>query len=98
MALLAVNDVQRRAGRPQLVARIVQKLNILGYLGHTVHHGTVTDAVNHQSMTQSLSQRIQRINHVSIVPVLREARGIRKDDSKILADHREEMARGDIGR
>jgi hypothetical protein len=49
-------------------------------------------------MTQPLSQRIQRINHVSIVPVLREARGIRKDDSKILADHREEMARGDVGR
>lgn len=77
MAFLAVNDVQRRAGRSQLVAGVVQELNIFSYLGHTVHHGSITDAVNHQSMTQSLSQRLQRINHVSIVPVLHKARGIR---------------------
>jgi hypothetical protein len=98
MALLAVNDVQRWAGGPQLVAGVVQELNILGYLGHTVHHGTITDAVNHQSMAQSLSQRLQRINHVSIVPVLHEARGIREDYSKILTNHRDEMARRDEGR
>jgi hypothetical protein len=98
MALLAVNDVQRRAGRSQLLAGVVQELNVFSYLGHTVHHGSITDAVNHQSMAQSLSQHFQRINHVSIMPVLCEARSIRKYYSKILTDHRDEMARGDVGR
>jgi hypothetical protein len=32
------------------------------------------------------------------MPVLCEARSIRKYYSKILTDHRDEMARGDVGR
>jgi N-formylglutamate amidohydrolase len=54
--------------------------------------------VTYKSMTQSLSQHLQRINHVSVMPVLCEARSIRKYYSKILTDHRDEMARGDVGR
>lgn len=62
-----------------------------------MHHGSIADAVNHQSMAQSLSQRLQRINRVSVAPVLPKARGIRQDDSEIFADHRDEMPRRDVG-